>query len=84
MVGARPVVQSQRAEYAETKPRGIQAGCTLGEVQKLWAVGQAAGPGGVAPRPLAANSASCTPCISGSVQTTRRESKWKGFGVADK
>jgi len=42
-IRACPVVQSQRAEYAETKPRGIQAGCTLGEVQKLWAVGQAAG-----------------------------------------
>ena len=42
-IRACPVVQSQRAEYAQTKPRGFQAGCTLGEVQKLWAVGQAAG-----------------------------------------
>ena len=42
-IRACPVVQSQRAEYAQTKPRGFQAGCTLGGVQKLWAVGQAAG-----------------------------------------
>ena len=46
-------------------------------------VGCRPGRRGVAPRPLAANSASCTPCTSGTVQTTRRESKWKGFCAAD-
>jgi len=46
-------------------------------------VGCRPGRRGVAPRPLAANSASCTLCIGGIVQTTRRESKWKGFRVAD-